>query len=107
MIMGPNSSGRSAASIMMAQPAWQLPMTQGFPSGHRLQDSTRCAAKDQMPKPRMSVAAHDDEICAAVGRVGQHGLCHADLARISAARGHVETMSGKMGREIRSRDDVL
>ena len=32
MMIGPNSSGRAAASIMTAQPAWQLPMTQGFPS---------------------------------------------------------------------------
>ena len=32
MMMGPNSSGRSAASIMTAQPAWQLPITQGLPS---------------------------------------------------------------------------
>src|SRR5262249_7380220 len=32
MMMGPNSSGRMAASIITAHPAWQLPITQGFPS---------------------------------------------------------------------------
>ena len=32
MISGPNNSGRIAASIITAQPAWQLPMTHGFPS---------------------------------------------------------------------------
>ncbi len=32
MMIGPNSSGLSEASIITAQPAWQLPMTQGFPS---------------------------------------------------------------------------
>jgi len=31
MMMGPNNSGRIAASIMIAQPAWQLPITQGLP----------------------------------------------------------------------------
>ena len=32
MMIGPNSSGRIAATIITAQPAWQLPMTQGLPS---------------------------------------------------------------------------
>ncbi len=32
MISGPNSSGRTEASIITAQPAWQLPTTQGLPS---------------------------------------------------------------------------
>ena len=32
MMIGPNSSGRVAASIITAQPAWQLPITQGLPS---------------------------------------------------------------------------
>ena len=32
MMMGPNNSGRSAASIITAQPAWQFPITQGLPS---------------------------------------------------------------------------
>ena len=32
MMIGPNSSGRMAASIITAHPAWQLPMTQGLPS---------------------------------------------------------------------------
>ena len=32
MMIGPKSSGRSAARIITAQPAWQLPMTQGLPS---------------------------------------------------------------------------
>ena len=31
-MIGPNSSGRIAASIMIAQPAWQLPITHGLPS---------------------------------------------------------------------------
>ena len=31
-ITGPHSSGRVAASIITAQPAWQLPMRQGLPS---------------------------------------------------------------------------
>ena len=30
-MMGPNNSGRTAASIMIAQPAWQFPITQGLP----------------------------------------------------------------------------
>ena len=32
MMIGPNSSGRIAASIITAQPAWQLPITHGLPS---------------------------------------------------------------------------
>ena len=32
MMIGPKSSGRSAATIITAQPAWQLPITQGLPS---------------------------------------------------------------------------
>ena len=32
MIIGPNSSGRVAAAIIIAQPAWQLPITTGLPS---------------------------------------------------------------------------
>ena len=39
-MMGPNSSGRSDARIMTAQPAWQLPITQGLPS------ACGCAADD-------------------------------------------------------------
>ena len=31
-MIGPNSSGRLAATIITAQPAWQLPMTAGLPS---------------------------------------------------------------------------
>ena len=31
-MIGPNNSGRSAARIITAQPAWQLPITQGLPS---------------------------------------------------------------------------
>ena len=31
-MIGPKSSGRLAATIMTAQPAWQLPMTAGLPS---------------------------------------------------------------------------
>ena len=31
-MIGPNSSGRIAATSSTAQPAWQLPMTQGLPS---------------------------------------------------------------------------
>ena len=30
-MIGPNNSGRIAASIMIAQPAWQFPITQGLP----------------------------------------------------------------------------
>jgi hypothetical protein len=32
MMSGPNSSGRIAANIITAQPAWQLPITHGLPS---------------------------------------------------------------------------
>jgi len=32
MMMGPNSSGRTAAVIMICQPAWQLATTTGLPS---------------------------------------------------------------------------
>ncbi len=31
-MIGPNKSGRTAASIMIAQPAWQFPIVQGLPS---------------------------------------------------------------------------
>ena len=31
-MIGPNSSGRIAATSSTAQPPWQLPMTQGLPS---------------------------------------------------------------------------
>src|SRR5262249_60944230 len=31
-MIGPNNSGRMAASITTAQPAWQLPITHGLPS---------------------------------------------------------------------------
>ena len=32
MMIGPKSSGRRAATSITAQPAWQLPITQGLPS---------------------------------------------------------------------------
>ena len=31
-MIGPNNSGRIAATIITDQPPWQLPMTQGLPS---------------------------------------------------------------------------
>ena len=31
-MIGPNSSGHTAAVISTCQPAWQLPITQGLPS---------------------------------------------------------------------------
>ena len=37
MMIGPNSSGRVAATIITAQPAWQLPITQGLPSAFGVQ----------------------------------------------------------------------
>jgi hypothetical protein len=40
-MIGPNSSGRSAATIMMAQPAWQLPITAGLPSASGCSAITR------------------------------------------------------------------
>ena len=36
-MIGPKSSGRMAASIMTAHPAWQLPMTAGLPSASRME----------------------------------------------------------------------
>jgi len=30
-MMGPNSSGQTAAVMRICQPAWQLPMTAGLP----------------------------------------------------------------------------
>ena len=36
-MIGPNSSGRIAATSSTAQPAWQLPMTQGLPSALGMQ----------------------------------------------------------------------
>ena len=46
MMIGPKSSGRSAARIITAQPAWQLPMTQGLPSasGWRAMTASRKTA---------------------------------------------------------------
>ena len=46
-MIGPNSSGRIAASIMIAQPAWQLPMTQGLPS------ASGCSAMTFFKKDRL------------------------------------------------------
>ena len=36
-MIGPNSSGRIAATSSTAQPPWQLPMTQGLPSALGMQ----------------------------------------------------------------------
>ena len=41
MMIGPNSSGRVAATIITAQPAWQLPMTHGLPSASGCSATTR------------------------------------------------------------------
>ena len=40
-MIGPNSSGRMAARIITAQPAWQLPITQGLPSASGCSAMTR------------------------------------------------------------------
>ena len=80
MMIGPNSSGRTAASIITAQPAWQLPMTHGLPS------ASGCSAipsRGRPPRrgrhPRWSVPARvrqeADEIA---GMAGVHG--DADFA---------------------------
>ena len=49
-MIGPNSSGRTAATISMAHPAWQLPTTTGLPSasGCRAMTSSRNAASAAM-----------------------------------------------------------
>ena len=81
MMIGPKSSGRSAATIITAQPAWQLPMTQGLPSASgwramtvsRKDASARRDVEDGLAGHGLGQEA--DEI----GRVpGLHR--HADLA---------------------------
>ena len=51
MLMRPTSSGRGAASIMIAQPAWQLPTTTGLPSASGCSSCTlrrNCASAQAM-----------------------------------------------------------
>ena len=46
-MIGPNNSGRSAARIITAQPAWQLPITQGLPS------ASGCSVDDLFKEDRL------------------------------------------------------
>ena len=41
MMIGPNSSGLVAATIIVAQPPWQLPITTGLPSASGCSSITR------------------------------------------------------------------
>ena len=81
MMIGPNSSGRSAATIITAQPAWQLPMTQGLPSASRVQrddllQEDRLGVHDVLDGlARHRLGREADEVA---GMAGLHG--HADLA---------------------------
>ena len=59
-IMGPNSSGRMAAVIMICQPAWQLPTTTGLPS------DSGCRAMISSRK-RASARITSSTVCVAVG----------------------------------------
>ena len=81
MMIGPNSSGRVAATIIIAQPAWQLPITTGLPSAsgcscdHPLEERGLGLhdVLDRLPRHRLGQEA--DEVA---GMAGAHG--DADLA---------------------------
>ena len=96
MMMGPNSSGRMAASIMIAHPAWQLPTTQGLPSASGckrddLFEEDRLRARDVADGlARHGVGQEADEI-AGMPRLERHadlavGLEAADARAMPGAR---------------------
>ena len=60
-MMGPNNSGRRAASIMIAQPAWQFPITQGLPL------ASGCSSDDLFDEDRLGASNIFD-------RLTRHGL---------------------------------
>ena len=81
MMIGPNSSGRVAATIIIAQPPWQLPITTGLPSASGCSSITRSrnaasAAHDVLDR----LAGHrlGQEADEVAGVAGAHG--DADLA---------------------------
>ena len=80
-MMGPNSSGRIAATSITDQPPWQLPMTQGLPSacGMHLDDAFqehRLGVHDVFDGlARHRLGRETDEVA---GMAGMHG--HADFA---------------------------
>ena len=96
MMIGPNSSGRSAASIMIAHPAWQLPITQGLSSacgmqlGDLLQENRFCARNVLDGLPRHRLRQKSNEIAWMPGI--EHdadlavGLEAADARPVSGAR---------------------
>ena len=80
-MIGPKSSGLMAATIMTAQPAWQLPMTAGLPSASGWSAITRsrkvasARAMSSMRLPGHGFGQKADEIARVAGLEG-----HADLA---------------------------
>ncbi|KAG1477967.1 hypothetical protein G6F54_014028 [Rhizopus delemar] len=59
-MMGPNSSGRMAAVIMICQPAWQLATTTGLPS------ASGCRAMISSRK-RASAIITSSTVCSGMG----------------------------------------
>ena len=94
MMIGPNNSGRMAARIITAQPAWQLPITHGLPIGIRMQrdhlfQEYRFGARDVLDRlSRHRIGQEADEIAGMARLQGD-----ADLAvRLEAA--DARTMAG-------------
>src|SRR3954447_3062858 len=95
MMMGPNSSGRMAASIMIAHPAWQLPTTHGLPSASGCSAMTfsrnTASARDVADGlPRHGVRQEADEV-AGMPRLERHtdlavGLESADPGPVAGTR---------------------
>ena len=95
-MIGPNNSGRIAASIITAQPAWQLPITQGLPSASRMQrndlfEEDRLGARDVLDRlARHRVRQEADEIAGMAGLERDAdlavGLEAADAGAVAGAR---------------------
>ena len=96
MMIGPNSSGRMAASIMIAQPAWQLPITQGLPSASGCSAMTfsrkiaSARAMSSMVWPGIGLGQEADEIAGMPGLERDAdlavGLEAADAGAVPGAR---------------------
>ena len=106
-MIGPNSSGRIAASIITAQPAWQLPITQGLPSASgcsaitfsRKTASARAMSSMRLARHRLGQEA--DEIAGMPGLERDAdlavGLEAADARAVPGAR--VDHDEGPAGRD--------
>ena len=96
MMIGPNNSGRMAASIMIAQPAWQLPITHGLPSASGCSAMTfsrkiaSARAMSSIVWPGIGIGQEADEIARMPGFEGDAdfavGLEAADAGTMPGAR---------------------